>query len=196
MVKEDVYYTHLDSVKGLAILLMVMGHAAAWAFDDRFFFHQPMCELSGNELSSSILYTIIYSFHMPLLFFVSGFLFYKDHKFATGEGMKKVIYRRVSRILLPYFITGFILFWFQGTYGYWFLQVLFLLNVLVCFSFYVIQKYNLNIQKQIAVHLCMGGGNFFYFPFANGMGSSKIDIHKPFVGVLLPLPNGLFDAST
>lgn len=72
METAKVYYPYLDVLKGIAILLMVMGHVITWTLD-KSFIHQPVLSLSGNELYLSLVYKIIYSFHMPLLFFVSGF---------------------------------------------------------------------------------------------------------------------------
>lgn len=72
METAKVYYPYLDVLKGIAILLMVMGHVIIWTLD-KSFIHQLVLSLSGNELYLSLVYKIIYSFHMPLLFFVSGF---------------------------------------------------------------------------------------------------------------------------
>ena len=62
---------HIDYLKGFAILMVLLGHifiAKAPAG-----MHYPFCE-------------IIYSFHMSLFFFVSGFLAYK-----TNQSKKKVL---------------------------------------------------------------------------------------------------------
>lgn len=56
---------HIDYLKGFAILMVLLGHifiAKAPAGT-----HYPFCEM-------------IYSFHMSLFFFVSGFLAYKTNK--------------------------------------------------------------------------------------------------------------------
>lgn len=70
----------LDVLKGLAILLMVLGHV------------------------STPLTNFIFSFHMPLFFFVSGYL-YKERDFKT------TIRRNFKKILVPYLVTGLII-WF------------------------------------------------------------------------------------
>ena len=69
MSTNKLYFAHLDALKGLSILLMVMGHALAWSYEDESFLHQKMLYLNNNLLYSSLLYKVIYSFHMPLLFF-------------------------------------------------------------------------------------------------------------------------------
>lgn len=50
---------YVDFLKGFAILCVVVGHIAAF---------NPKCDL---------LIDFVYSFHMPLFFFISGFLFHK-----------------------------------------------------------------------------------------------------------------------
>lgn len=68
--------SNIDALKGLGIVLMIIGHV-----------NTPIRD-------------IIFSFHMPLFFFVSGFL-YKDR--SIGEILK----RNFKKILIPYFTTCF-----------------------------------------------------------------------------------------
>lgn len=71
----------IDSLKGLGIILVVWGHM-------------------NIPLTAE---TIIYSFHMPLFFFISGYL-YKSKKRAIGE----VFYRKSKTLLTPYFYFALI----------------------------------------------------------------------------------------
>lgn len=66
----------IDRMKGIGILLMVLGHCAI-----------PL-----------ILNKAIFAFHMPLFFIVSGYL-YKE------KTIRNVISRNFKKILIPYFIT-------------------------------------------------------------------------------------------
>ncbi len=67
----------IDEVKGFAILLMVMGHAIAWSFEDyNVLQFSPAASLA--HLKAGALWQMIYSFHMPLFFCVSGFFLYKE----------------------------------------------------------------------------------------------------------------------
>ena len=59
------YIKEANYLKGLAILLMFIGHAATPTFLKR-------------PLSYEIVVQFIYSFHMPLFFIVSGFLAVKS----------------------------------------------------------------------------------------------------------------------
>lgn len=74
----------LDTVKGIGILLVVLGH------------------------TSSLLHDWIYSFHMPLFFVLAG-IFHKNEK-----SYKDFLKKKVGSILVPYFVFGvlLILFWF------------------------------------------------------------------------------------
>lgn len=47
-----------------------------------------------------MLYNVIYLFHMPLFFFISGFCFSYYHDY------KKFIHKKISRLLLPYICFG------------------------------------------------------------------------------------------
>ena len=76
----------IDIAKGLGIFLVVFGHVIhiAWVRE------------------------YIWNFHMPLFFFISGFLF------KEGEAFSSHLKKRVKSILIPYVI------FFIVTYGYWF----------------------------------------------------------------------------
>lgn len=130
MEKVKEYYPQMDIMKGIAIFLMVMGHVIPWTLGEPNFLHLPLCEVQQNEAWNSIVYKVIYSFHMPLLFFVSGFLFYKPFD-KSAEYLKTLIVKRASRLLVPYLFTGTLLFLARDHWGYWFLQDLFVMNILV-----------------------------------------------------------------
>lgn len=86
----------LDILKGIGIVLMILGHCAL-PFDLR---------------------KLIFIFHMPLFFIISGFL-YKD------RDVTDIYKKRIVKILKPYFFTGFVI-WIgkviQGNY-YWGLSI-------------------------------------------------------------------------
>ena len=52
-----------DALKGLAIFLMVVGHAIAWIYPEETLY----------SFKNNLGVNVIYSFHMPLLFVVSGY---------------------------------------------------------------------------------------------------------------------------
>lgn len=78
--------TWLDRAKGIGILLVVIGHTVA---------------------PSSITANTIFSFHMPLFFILSGYLF----NFSKYEKNISLLFKnRIKSLLYPYFVSGFIFF--------------------------------------------------------------------------------------
>lgn len=69
--------TWLDTLKGIGIILVVLGH------------------VYKNEF----VYNWVYSFHMPLFFFVAGYV-YKER--SIHEDLK----RRFETVIVPYFVFG------------------------------------------------------------------------------------------
>ena len=74
----------IDIAKGIGIFLMVMGHT----------------------ISNKIALQWIYSFHMPLFFFLSG-VFH-----SQGKNYKEFLEKKVKTLLVPYFFFSIILFLF------------------------------------------------------------------------------------
>ena len=88
-------------LNALGILLVVVGHSQG-----------VLPSLQHTLASENILYAtflalidVIYTFHMPLFFFISGYLF-----FYTGAGDKDSFFsfliKKSNRLLLPYFIIS------------------------------------------------------------------------------------------
>ena len=68
------HYNHIDILKGIGIILVVLGHLIGGY---------------GND--------IIFLFHMPLFFFISGFLFRK-------QKLKTYLSKKNIALLIPYFV--------------------------------------------------------------------------------------------
>lgn len=151
-IKEKTYYPHLDYLKGLAILLMVMAHVIAWSYPDYSFLSLRWCDLTVQEFNAALLWKIIYSFHMPLLFFVSGFLFFKEN---DTESYLKKISKRFGRLLVPYITTGVFVLYLRDYFGYWFFIVLFVLNLIVIAELVALQKVKNKLWIELIVHLVL-----------------------------------------
>ena len=78
---------YLDNIKGVLIVLVLIGHAIQY------------CS-STYEMDFS--FRLIYSFHMPLFFFVSGYLANK------GRWDRNLIPKRAIQLLLPFVTWAFI----------------------------------------------------------------------------------------
>ena len=101
-----------DNLKFMAIVLVVVGHFADY--------------LTETSMVSRSIRLFIYAFHMPLFFFVSGYLVdLKRKEWNVGTGIS-VIWKRVQTLLLPG--LSFLLMLYARTgavYFEWFLKVLF-----------------------------------------------------------------------
>lgn len=146
----------IDKVKGFAIFLMVMGHVIAWSFDS---FDDV---LASGDMNLLVVWRFIYSFHMPLFMFCSGFLFYKAIDWFSFNNVKRMLWKRVQSLLIPYICAGFLIYLLDGSeFKYWFLWYLFIFSVFTAIVFLVF-KYIIRIKWQqeiitaflLAVSLC------------------------------------------
>ncbi|MBC5630503.1 acyltransferase [Clostridium sp. NSJ-6] len=85
----------INYVKGIAIILVFIGHAATPSFLDR-------------PYNYEFLVQIIYSFHMSLFFFISGILSYKVLDMNLKENYLHFIKLKFFRLLVPFFTISFI----------------------------------------------------------------------------------------
>lgn len=81
----------IDICKGVAILLVILGHSFI-VFPINL--HEiPWCYYTGNWIGS---------FHMPVFFLISGYLF----SLSTKKGYRSLVSSRFKRIMIPYFSIG------------------------------------------------------------------------------------------
>ena len=159
MEKSDLRYNWVDRTKGLAILLVVMGHLYFFSY----------------EKSESVVFLFIYSFHMPLFMFLSGFLVPKNSSIPLWN--YNVLIKKVVRLLLPMFWFG-CLFTLSFSHiesissffsvflnfmnspnknGYWYLMSLSVYYISLLF-------YKLNTQKKLIIDITIAIltlGSFF-----------------------------------
>jgi len=83
MIQERIGY--IDIAKGIGILLVAMAH-------------------TGLSLVAPYLHQLIYSFHMPLFFFLSGYFFNPDIPFS------QLFKKRFNAVLKPYLFTIFLIY--------------------------------------------------------------------------------------
>lgn len=109
----------VDNLRGVLILLVVMGHSI-----------QYMCD----DYESNLLFRAIYSFHMPLFMMVSGFVSYRKTYDKTW------LFRRAKQLLVPFIVGTFLMavtqkdgsffdYFLYPLKGLWFLWVLFSLSL-------------------------------------------------------------------
>ena len=90
----------VDYCKAIGIILVVYGHVARGIFS---------AGLPIDETFFKVTDKIIYSFHMPLFFFVSGLYFYQSF---TNRKFKGFTLRKIDYIFYPYALWSII----QGGY--------------------------------------------------------------------------------
>ena len=121
---------HIDALKGVAIILVVIGHSI---------------QINDPNYDDNLLFRIIYSFHLPMFFFLSGFILSTQ----LGHSLLNYLKKNTVRLLVPFIIWYLISYIFVRTQtdisllaylfnltkspagGLWFLWVLFLNSFLL-----------------------------------------------------------------
>lgn len=86
------YYNEITIARGIGILFVVLGHA--------------MKQTGVTNSVISVFVQIIYSFHMPLFFVLSGFVSVKILQYSKLDESIGYIKNRAIRLLIPYFVIG------------------------------------------------------------------------------------------
>lgn len=84
--------TWVDYAKGIGIILVVYGHVARGVFN---------AGLPMDEGRYVLIDSIIYSFHMPLFFFLSGLFFYDS---LMKRGTSGLIVNKIDTIVYPFLL--------------------------------------------------------------------------------------------
>ncbi len=82
----------VDSAKAIGIVLVVYGHVARGLYGSGLY--QP-------EEVFHLIDSLVYSFHMPLFFFLSGLFFSSS---LSKRGGKKLLFNKIDTIVYPYII--------------------------------------------------------------------------------------------
>jgi len=143
---------NIDALKGFLIILVVLGHAIQFIY-------------SVNNFDNNFLWRIIYSFHMPLFMFISGYLSYSKNRQNDFKWIKK----RFLLLVVPFFTWIIIDYFFKWQVndlsiiskikeviiepdkGYWFLLIVFY-NCLVLYLSNIFGK-----KKQPIIYLILIG---------------------------------------
>lgn len=91
----------LSVLQGFGMLCVVVGHA--WLTQ----------VIDDNHAFVTWLIQWIYRFHMPLFFFISGFLFYKTRVVVVGYDWFQVVKEKARRLLIPYVAFTFFAIFFK-----------------------------------------------------------------------------------
>lgn len=118
---------YIDVARGIAALLVVIGHSI---------------QVADSTFDENILFRMIYSFHMPLFMFLSGYVSYKSEYFD-----RLWIIKKAKHLVVPFLVWTVLPVLFSGNSGdmfgklymaikqpdvsYWFLLILFYCDVLL-----------------------------------------------------------------
>lgn len=96
--------TYIDMAKGFAILMVVTGHIAQYC-------------IKGKSAES--VFDFIYSFHMPLFFFLSGYVAsLSRNKIELGQ-VWSFVQKKIRTLVLPFFIWGVVVYFlFQPAFTF------------------------------------------------------------------------------
>lgn len=92
---------HIEILQTFGILCVLLGHALRIYHEGGWYFHKAQAVLGFDIVDK-----FIFSFHMPLFMFLSGFLFYLNKD--RIESVWEYILKRVKRLLLPFYLAGFL----------------------------------------------------------------------------------------
>ena len=109
---ENKRLEYIDTLKGFAIFLVIFGHV--------------IIQLGGYP---NFTYSIIYSFHMPLFFIISGFFFKSSLKLS----LKDFFYKKSFQLLYPWFIWCIIIGIYQF-FNYDFVDKTYLQKIILIFN--------------------------------------------------------------
>ena len=94
--KKNIYLKEIDVLKGIGIILVVIGHS----------FPDASAASGISNVFARTIYNIIYSFHMPAFIFASGLVSYK---FSISFNDKiNAIKKKFDRLIIPYLIWAII----------------------------------------------------------------------------------------
>jgi fucose 4-O-acetylase-like acetyltransferase len=141
---DKIRLPYIDQLKGLAIILVVIGHVSLWCGD-----------------SKGVIFNFIYLFHMPLFFILSG-LVVKELSNQTATNKIAYLIKKFNIVLIPFLAWSVILVLFEGiSYmdflsdimkkGYWYLWIIFQF-----YFFYILfdsLSYWVNAKKKIIIDL-------------------------------------------
>lgn len=131
--------TYVDFLRGIAMLLVVLGHTMAG---------------SAEGSQNGVLFNIVWSLQIPLFVVISGYVTRYGSVPTDAAGLLKLLGRRTLAYLLPWFvftilINGLILqkqtltaesvFWHMDS-GYWFLITIWFISVIYILSRFCAEK--------------------------------------------------------
>ena len=100
------FLPHIAILQVFGVLLVIIGHILSvyWATS----ISRDWYGFSINNFSYNYIYKFIYSFHMPLFFFISGYLF--QYKNSNQKKFIDEVILRFRRLVIPYIFAGLLIY--------------------------------------------------------------------------------------
>lgn len=136
---------YLDLLKGFAIFLMVVGHFLSWTF----------AQDSTPTPGAMFVRNLIYTFHMPLFFFISGYLLHlkRDRDFDFSFCVS-TIKKRVQSLILPGFTFMLLYYAHTDILAFeWFLKTLFEFYIIFCAIKFITRFFKDNIFLELLLQI-------------------------------------------
>ncbi len=166
MVNNIQFDNSVSFAKGIGIMLMVLGHTFFSVYG----------------------YTVIYMFHMPLFFFLSGYCFRVSHL----DDFRNYAKKRISRIYIPFIKWGLIFLFLHNIFFH-----LNIYNGTFGFEGEVSQLYGVSdyMKKTFLIFFCLSGneqllGGYWFLHtmfFASFIFYGLLKLKMPIVGGLIAL---------
>ena len=187
---------YIDIARGIGILLVVMGH-------------------NDFAVVSPFMYKLIYSFHMPLFFFLSGYFL------NTAVGFWSFFKKRFNAVMKPYFFTIFLIYFVSISFGkmgfqtaiariikslygagyyldwvqLWFLPHLFVVSLYAFLFYAVMSKVNQRWVRWLVLLLTLGLASLFlqsFYPFSFSLFGKEYELFGLPYSLDLVLLSGFF----
>ena len=125
---------YIDAMRGFSMFLVVYSHVLTYTF--------------GKVASGWSLNSIISTLHIPLFFFLSGFLMYKDKQFKEWTSISNFLRNKGKVLLVPTLCFSIVFSYIMNVscktilldrykFGYWFTYTLFFYFVIYVFGDFV-----------------------------------------------------------
>lgn len=97
---------HIALLRALAIILVVFAHATRSVYSPNAHMYSP----EVTPLWEIIIKHYIYSFHMPLFFWISGYIFYYSSiETVKFSGVRIQVLEKFNRLIVPMYSTSFLI---------------------------------------------------------------------------------------
>lgn len=160
MEKEKKRNQFVDIIRGIAMLLVVLGHTMTG------------CTVASQK---SFIFNIIWSLQMPLFILISGYVTKYSRPISDIQGLWRYVKRRTLAYMLPWAVWSFLvrgiifgqdgfldikhLLWNMDS-GYWFLVTIWTISMIFGIGSFIaeyVSKGNI-LKKQIVLFMCYVAG--------------------------------------